>query len=70
MLDLPLWVQWTVAVVFAVTNLGTVAWVLAVMWPFVRRSRRSMDEGDQRSAELVAILKRKFDKPKTTEIDI
>jgi hypothetical protein len=70
MLNLPLWVQWTAAVVFTVTNLATVLWVLLVMWPHLRHGRRSADETSALIKELVEALRKKLDKPKITEIDI
>jgi hypothetical protein len=70
MLNLPLWVQWTAAVVFTVVNIGTIAWVVFVMWPWIRWSRRMTEESNARIKDLVDTLKKKLDKPKITEIDI
>jgi hypothetical protein len=70
MLSLPLWVQWTAAVVFTIVNVGTMLWVLLVMWPFMRWTRRNAEESKADVKELVELLRKKIDRPKTTEIDI
>jgi hypothetical protein len=70
MLSLPLWVQWTAAIVFTVVNLGTILWVLLVMWPFMRWTRRNAEESKADVRGLVELLRKKIDRPKVDEINI
>ncbi len=48
-LDLPAWASWLVVVTAIVIPWGAVVWTLAVMWPFIRWSRRM---GEEQSATL------------------
>jgi hypothetical protein len=43
-IDLPAWASWLVVVTALVVPWGAVVWTLAVMWPWIRWSRKSSEE--------------------------